>query len=115
MSKQWFPEITYEEIDNGISANIPFINVPHGEVMPERLFIFESRETGEYEPGLEGEKLPIVEMDLHQYADLAILKNKLDLETYDKVRLALGLEPMKSAVVKGAEITNKIRENVKDK
>ena len=114
MSKQWFPEITYEEIEDGISANIPFINVPFDEEMPKILFIFESRETGEHEFGSMGEKLPIVEMDLHQYADMDILKQGLDLETYDKVRLVLGLDPLQEAVEKGEAITQKIRENVKE-
>tara|TARA_R110001592_G_C12816249_1_gene718544 strand:- start:75 stop:422 length:348 start_codon:yes stop_codon:yes gene_type:complete len=115
MTKQWFPEIAYEEIDDGISANIPFINVPFEELMPLFLFIFESRETGEFEPGPEGEKLPIVEMDLHQYADMNFLKTKLDLETYDKVRIALGLEPLNDATQKGLAITQKIRENIEEK
>ena len=60
MSKNWIPEITYEEMEGGISSSIPFIAVPKDEVMPPMIFIFESRETGEYEPGLDGEQLPIV-------------------------------------------------------
>ena len=46
--------------------------------MPNLLYIFEARETGEFEPGPEGEDLPVTEMDLHQYADLAVLKEKFD-------------------------------------
>lgn len=108
MSK-WFPELMYEDDDNGQTSKIPFIMVPSDEEMPKTLFVFESRETGEFEPGSEGEELPVVQWDLHQYADMAVLKERLDLETYDKVRNALGLEPMKSAVKKGQEITNNIR------
>ena len=115
MSKQWFPEITYEEIDDGISSNIPFINVPFEEEMPKFLFVFESRETGEYEFGSSGEKLPIVEMDLHQYADMNYLKNHLSKQDYNKVRAALGLEPLDEAAEKGQKITEKIRENVQEK
>ena len=111
-SKVWFPEITYEEIDSGISANIPFINVPLKEEMPKILFMFESRETGEFEPGPEGEKLPIVEMDLHQYADMNYLKTRLDIQTYNKIRYALDLEPLEEASIAGAALTQKIRENV---
>ena len=51
-------------------------------------------------------------MDLHQYADMLVLKNNLDSVTYDKVRSALGLEPMESAVAKGAKITENIRNNI---
>jgi len=114
MSKRnWLPEILYEESgDDTLSSNIPFIPIPRDEEMPALLYIFESRDTGEYEPGPEGEDLPVTEMELHQYADMAVLKNQLDLETYDKVRICLGLEPMKSAVDKGRDITNNIRQNL---
>ncbi len=115
MTTQWVPEITYEEIDDGISSNIPFINVPFGEEMPKFLFIFESRETGEYELGSSGEKLPIVDMDLYQYADMSTLKRGLPAELYDQVRLVLGLEPLETATTKGRQITEKIRENVEEK
>ena len=54
-------------------------------------------------------------MDLHQYADMNFLKTKLDLETYDKVRIALGLEPLNDATQKGLAITQKIRENIEEK
>ena len=114
-SENWIPEITYEEMDGGLSSNIPFINVPHNEIMPKFLFIFESRETGEFEPGLEGEQLPIVEMDLHQYADMSVLKEGLTVEVYDLVRECLGLEPLDSAVKKGAEISDRIRKNIEEK
>ena len=80
--------------------------------MPEILYIFESRETGEFEPGPEGEDLPVTEMDLHQYADMSILKERLDEATYDKVRNSLGLEPLKTATTKGEKITDAIRENL---
>ena len=110
----WFPEIMYEEPseEDGLTSNIPFIPVPNNQEMPKLLYVFESRETGEFEPGPEGEDLPVTEMELHQYADMAVFKKKLDIESYDKIRIVLGLEPMSSAVVKGKKITDKIRENV---
>jgi len=115
MNKKWCPEVMYEEQDDGTSSSIPFIMVPKEETMPSILYIFESRETGEHEPGLDGNPVPILEMDLHQYADMLILKEKLDLKTYDIVRLALGLAPMDEAVREGKKITNNIRENLKEK
>ena len=111
-SKNWIPEIMYEEVDEGLSSNIPFIPVPKNEEMPKVIFIFESRETGEYEPNDDGDPVPILEMDLHQYADMLQLKEGLDEETYDKVRKCLGLEPLKSAVAKGRKITENVRKNV---
>jgi len=114
-SNNWIPEIMYEESDDGMTSNIPFIMVPQKEVMPKIVFIFESRETGEYEPNDEGDPVPIMEMDLHQYADMLILKEGLDEETYDKVRKVLGLEPLRQAVTKGKKITENIRKNLQSK
>ena len=71
-----------------------------------------NEETGEFEPGAEGEDLPVVQLDLHQYADMARLKEGLDSATFDKVRAALGLEPVGSAASKGAKITQNIRKNL---
>ena len=110
-STRWVPEIMYEESEEG-SSSIPFIMVPNNEKMPELVYIFESRETGEVEPGHDGEEMPVVQWDLHQYADMLILKDRLSHEDYDTVRVALGLETMMSAVQKGQKITNKIRERI---
>ncbi len=111
MTTKWIPEIMYEESDEG-SSHIPFIMVPQNETMPQLLYMFESRATGEEEPGLDGSPVPIVEWELHQYADMAILKENLSTADYDKVREALGLESMKDAVEKGKKISSKIRGNV---
>ena len=112
MKAKWIPEIMYEEADEGSSSSIPFIMVPENETMPNLLYMFESRATGRDEPGLDGSPVPIVEWDLHQYADMAVLKENLSLDVYDKVRSALGLESMSSAVEKGKKISDKIRGNV---
>lgn len=112
MSSNWIPEIMYEENEDGTSSHIPFVMVPTGEMMPTLLYVFESRETGDFEPGLEGDEVPVVQWDLHQYADMAILKEGLDPITYDVVRSALGLEPLESASEKGREISQQIRDKV---
>ena len=80
--------------------------------MPSVLFMFESRDTGEFEPGLEGEEVPVVELNLHQYANMSALKTGLTAEEYDRVRYVLGLDPMKSAVAAGQKITENIRNKV---
>jgi len=105
----WVPEIMYEEDETGFSSHIPFIQVPQEEEMPRLLFLFESRETGEFEPGAEGEELPVTELDLHQYANLSYLKEKMTLAEYDYLRICLGLEPLETAVEKGRDITENIR------
>jgi len=99
----WIPEIFYEE-----DSLIPFINVPDGEKNPELLFISINRMTGEYEPGPRGEKLPIMDMQLCQFASLTVLAEKLSSSDYDKVRAALGLEPRASAARKGRQITRNV-------
>jgi hypothetical protein len=114
-TSNWIPEIMYEETDEGLSSNIPFIMVPKNEVMPKVVFIFESRETGELEPNEDGDPVPIMEMDLHQYADMAILKEGLSLEDYDNVRRVLGLQPMRQAVSAGRAITDNIRKKIENK
>ena len=113
-SKQWIPEICYEESDEGMTSHIPFINVPTNEIMPPVIFIFESKETGEFEPGDNGEDLPVYEMDLHQYADMSLLKEQLTENEYDRVRDVLGLEPLRSAAQKGREITERVRASISD-
>jgi hypothetical protein len=112
-SNNWIPEIMYEDSpDDGLTSHIPFIPVPKNEEMPKMLFIFESRETGEFEPGPTGEDLAVTEMELYQYVDMSVLKRKLQPEVYDLVRAALDLEPLQTAAQKGAEITNNIRLNI---
>ena len=101
----WVPEIYYEESDDGLTSHIPFISVPDDEEMPKMLFVFESRQTGSFEPDDEGEERPIVEIDLHQYADLIHLKKALTAEAYDDVRKALGLMPLAEATEAGKKIS----------
>ena len=77
--------------------------------------MFESRETGEFEPNEDGVPVPIMEMDLHQYADMLILKKDLDSDTYDKVRSVLGLQPLREAAEAGKKITDNVRKNLENK
>lgn len=105
---RWVPEIVYDES----GSQIPYIHVPNGEEDPGILFIFLSRQTGETEPGDEGEEVPIVDMDLHQYADMSTLKRKLPSDVYDQVRGVLGLLPLREAVEKGKTITSLVRDEV---
>ena len=109
---QWVPEIMYEESEGGVSSHIPFIMVPEDQAMPDLLYVFESRETGEHEPGQDGEDLPVVQWDLHQYADMSVLKTNLSHVEYDNVRFALGLQPLEAAAVEGSRITDSIRKKL---
>ena len=108
----WVPEIAYEEAADGITSQIPFIQVPNEEEMPKVVFIFESRETGEFEPDAEGEEMPITEIVLHQYADMQILKEGLTVDEYDRVRNVLGLLPLAEATQKGKQITSRVANSI---
>ena len=110
--RKWVPEIMYEDIGDGLTQSIPFVSVPADKEMPGIVFLFASRETGEFEPGLDGEELPITELDLHQYANLSYIKEALSEEEYDKVRMHLGLDPLRTAVAKGQYITDAVRRNI---
>ena len=106
------PEIVYEESTQGRPASIPFIIVPDGGTMPTVIYIFESRDTGEIESTSTGEQLPVMQWDLHQYADMNFLKTRLDPAAFDNVRAALGLEPVSVAASKGEKITQEVRKNL---
>ena len=109
--KEWVPEIYYEDSATG-SSNLPFIQVPKDQEMPKLLFVFESKETGEVEPGPKGEDLPVFDFVLHQYVDMESLKKGLNEEEYDRVRAVLNLLPLKEAQEKGSKITDVVREKV---
>ena len=106
--QNWIPEIVYEEGE----GQLPFIHVPPDQEDPKLLFIFMSHETGEFEPGSDGEEVPVLEMDLKQFVDLGLLKTGLTEQEYDKVRSILNLEPLRVATVKGEKITQSIREKI---
>lgn len=110
----WIPEILYEENEDGISSHIPFIQVPDDEEMPAMLFVFESKDTGEFEPGLEGEEVPVIELDLYQYANMNTLKQRMAPIEYDNLRFALGLESLKTAAIKGQKITSNVKIALED-
>lgn len=107
--RKWVPEIMYEEYEEeSLSGGLPFIQVPTDKEMPDLLFMFGSSETGEFEPDIDGEPQPIMEMELYQYANMHYLKDELDPNTYDMVRSVLGLEPLSIAKEKGINQSKKI-------
>ena len=80
--------------------------------MPQILFMFESCETGEFEPDANGDPLPIVQMDLHQYANMSVLKDALSPSIFDQVRESLGLDSLLIAAEKGMKVTKNVRNAV---
>lgn len=85
---KWIPEIFYEEDSKGLTGGLPFINVPQDKSMPACMFICEVRPVSEEESEIEKEVI------VHSLANMSVLKQELDKETYNKVRIVLGLEPL---------------------
>ncbi len=111
MSSNWKPEIYYEDYSYGdesksLTSGLPFINVPKDRNMPGVLFICEARDISEEDNELEKEII------VHSYYNSLELKDKLDEETYDRVRIAIGLKPLKEAQTLGSNITQNINENI---
>jgi len=107
------PVIYYEDPDEDQGANpIPYIPMDQGEDWPTILFIQEYRDTGEIEPDDQGNPQPICDVYMHKFVDMEFLKDNLDAKTNDIVRVALGMEPLEVAKKKGAQILDKVYNNV---
>lgn len=106
------PAILYEDDPKSPCSKIPFIKTDKEVSMPSLLFLFEMQENG-FEEQEDGKILPIVDAELHQFFSAKDAKRLLDNETYDKVRVAFGLQPLQEAIDSGKEISKKVRENVK--
>lgn len=109
-----FPVIYYEEQDklDGGTNPIPYIEVEKEEPWPYVLFIQEYRQTGEHEPDNKGNPVPIYDMVMHQYVDMTTLKDRLSEDTYDIVRTALGMKPLKQAQEEGAKLLDKVEKKI---
>ena len=114
--RTWVPEICYEEYgEDTMTGGLPFIPIPKDKEMPNVMFFFGSQETGEFEPDAEGNEQAIVEMEVYQYGCMKYLQQNLDEETFDKVRVALGLQTLNEARQAGHKISEKVLDNVKSK
>lgn len=103
MNNKWVPEIMYEEKPDGFTQGFPFIEVPEEKSMPSALFICEVKQAED----------DMKDLAMHMFANMSSLKSVLDEETYDKVRVALGLKPLKDAIKLGEEINKKVESNLK--
>lgn len=112
MQNNWKPEIYYEDYSReegqSLTGGLPFINVPKDHAMPGVLFICEARDISEEDNELEKEII------IHSYYNSLQLKEMLDSETYDIVRKAIGLKPLNEALSLGNDITNNIKDNLKE-
>lgn len=110
------PTILYEEPKAGERPNpIPYIDVAKDKEMPPVLFIFEYKQTGEYEPDGRGNPVEIVDQIPHKYVDMEHLKEKLPPHLNDMIRTLVGMKPLKEAQKDGQVIMDKVNKNVSDK
>jgi hypothetical protein len=110
--KYELPEICYDEPQPGHQPNpFPFILVKKDKKMPPVLFIEERKETGEIEPGPNGEPQEIVDSLMHKFVDMEVLKEKLPPHLNDIVRVALGMKPLKEAAGSGQAVLDKVHAN----
>ncbi len=87
--QKWIPEIFYEEENNGLTGGLPFVEVPIDKSMPSCMFICEVRPVNEEDNEIEKEVI------VHSFANMTALKQELSKEDYNKVRVAIGLDPLK--------------------
>jgi hypothetical protein len=111
------PEILYEapSYPGAKTSPIPYIDVPKDKKMPPVLFLFESKETGEFEIGDKGMPEPIIEQIPHRYVDLNFLFERFEKiempEMKDNIRMMLGMEKEAIAKKLGEEKVSKILDN----
>lgn len=106
MTDKWVPEIYYEENKEGATMGLPFVKVPADKEMPSAMFFCEvKREENKESEG-------VVDVNLHCFANMTSLKSNLDALTFDKVRKALGLEPLSVAQEKGKKISNNVNKAI---
>lgn len=110
------PTILYEEPRAGEKPNpIPYIDVSREGKMPPVLFIFEYKQTGEFEPNSSGDSVEIVDQIPHKYVDMEHLKDKLPSHLNDMIRTLLGMKPLKEAQKDGQVVLDKVNKNVEQK
>lgn len=106
------PEILYEvSAFNETVSKIPYIEVEKNAKMPPCLFIFEYKQTDEFELDQKGNKQMVYDQIPHQFVDLESLKDKLPPHLNDLVRVALGMKPLKEAQGSGQDILDKAKAN----
>lgn len=107
------PTILYEEPKQGHKPSIlPYIEVTQNGKMPPVLFIFEYRQTGEFEPDSNGNPVEIVDQIPHKFVDLELLKEKLPPHLNDMIRTLLGMKPLKEAQKDGQVVLDKVNKNI---
>lgn len=86
------PGIFYEETAEGLSSGFPFMEIQKEQKIPNVLFIGAVQDTDER---IEDSSDTIKEIVMQSYYNSEAIKKALDEETYNSLKLALGLRKEK--------------------
>lgn len=86
------PSIFYEESTGGMSKGFPFMQIDKGISIPNVLFIGAVSDTDERVDEESSET--IKEIAMQSYFNSEALRKVLDKETYNKIKISLGLQPV---------------------
>ena len=92
------PEIFYEESAEGFTNGMPFMRISNEQSVPGALFMGAAKNIEN--KNIEVDEDEMCEITMQMYVNSEILKNVLDKETYDKVRVSIGLDPLDVALEK---------------
>lgn len=112
--RNWIPEIYYEEGTDGMAGQFPFVQIPTDKDMPSMLFVLGSKETGDTSPSSSGEPEAIVEMEMYSYVNMQQLQKVMTFESYDQLRILIGLKPLDEATKLGVQQSEKMVTQIHD-
>ena len=101
MKKFIQPEIFYEESAEGFTNGMPFMRIESEETVPSALFMGAAKNIENKNTEVDEEEM--CEITMQMYVNSEVLKNVLDKETYDKVRISIGLDPLDVAIEKSKQ------------
>lgn len=84
------PSIYYEESPEGLTNGFPFMNIEKGKNAPAVLFIASVYDSEELVEGTSDET--VKDVFIQSYYSSTLLKDRLDEDTFNKVRESLGLK-----------------------
>ncbi len=107
-SRNWIPNIFYEEDAEGLTRGFPFVEIPQEKEMPNCLFVY-GMKTLDTKVDEEFEK----EVTMYSFANMTVLKDKLPPALFDEVRIALELQPLQQAVTAADKMFESVIQNLK--
>ena len=98
MKKFIQPEIFYEESAEGFTNGMPFMRIEDNQSIPSALFMGAAKNIENKNTEVDEEEM--CEITMQMYVNSEVLKNILNREDYDKIRVSIGLDPLDVAIEK---------------